>query len=52
MVNFAKMKDLSMSMNDNETVIVCTRNKIKRKKGRGGVSIFIQPEKRPTWYLF
>jgi len=32
------------SMDENETVIVRTQNKIKRKRGRGGVSIIRQPE--------
>ena len=31
-------------MDENETVIVRTQNKIKRKRGRGGVSIIRQPE--------
>ena len=31
-------------MDDNETVIVRTKNKIKRKRDRGGVSIISQPE--------
>ena len=32
LVNFAKMKGMILSMNENETVIVCTQNKIKRKR--------------------
>jgi len=36
LVNFAKMKDMILSMDDNDTVIVRTPNKIKRKRGRGG----------------
>ena len=44
MVNFAKM-DMILSMDGNETVIVRTKNKIKRKRDRGGVSIS-QPEEK------
>jgi len=46
LVNFAKMKDMILSMDENETVIVRTQNKIKRKRGRGGVSIISQPEEK------
>ena len=38
LVNFAKMEDM--------IVIVRTKNKIKRKRGRGGVSIISQPEEK------
>jgi hypothetical protein len=44
-VNFAMMKDMILSMYANQTVIVRTKNKIKRKRGAGGVSIISQPEK-------
>ena len=43
LVNFAKTKDMILSMDENETVIVRTQNKIKCKRGRGGVSIISQP---------
>jgi len=46
LVNFAKMKDMILSMDDKETVIVRTKNKIKRKRDRGGVSIISQPEEK------
>ena len=46
LVNFAKMKDMILSMDENETVIVRTQNKIKRTRGRGGVSIISQPEEK------
>jgi len=46
LVNFAKMKYMILSMDENETVIVCTQNKIKRKRDRGGVSIISQPEEK------
>jgi len=46
LVNFAKMKDMILSMDENETVIVRTQNKIKRKRGGGGVSIISQPEEK------
>jgi hypothetical protein len=39
LVNFARMKDMILSMDDDETVIVRTDKKIKRKRGEGGVSI-------------
>jgi len=44
LVNFAKMKDMILSMDDNETVIVRTEKKIKRKRDAGGVSIISEPE--------
>jgi len=37
--------DMILSMDGNETVIVRTKNKIKRKRDRGGVSIS-QPEEK------
>jgi len=40
------MKDMILSMDDNETVIVRTKNKIKRKGDRVGVSIISQPEEK------
>jgi len=52
LVNFAKMKDMILSMDDNETVIVRTKNKIKRKRDRGGVSIISQLEEKTYRVLF
>jgi hypothetical protein len=52
LVNFANMKVMILSLDSDVTVIVRTQNKIKRKRGRGGVSIISQPEKKPTGYLF
>jgi len=46
LVNLAKMKDMILSMDDNDSVIVHTPNNIKRKRGRGGVSIISQPEEK------
>jgi len=46
LVDFAKMKDMILSMDENETVIVCTKTKIKRKRGIEGVSIITQPEEK------
>jgi len=46
LVNFAKMKDMILSMDENETVLVRTQNKIKRKRGIGGVSIISQLEEK------
>jgi hypothetical protein len=46
LVNFAKMKDMILSMDDNETVTVRTEKKIKRKRGAGGVSIISEPEEK------
>jgi len=46
LVNFAKMKDMILSMDENETVVVRTQNKIKRKRGRGEVSIISLPEEK------
>ena len=44
LVNFAKMKDIVLTMDENETVIVRKQNKITRNRGTGGVSIISQPE--------
>ena len=41
LVNFAKMKDIVLTMDENETVIVGTQNKVKCKTGRGGVNLTI-----------
>jgi hypothetical protein len=46
LVNFSKMKDMILARNDKETVTVRTPNKIKRKWGKGGVSIISQPEEK------
>jgi len=45
-LNFAKMKDMILSMDENETATVRTQNKIKRKRRRGGVSTISQPEEK------
>jgi hypothetical protein len=45
LVNFAKMKDMILAVDDNETAIVRTQNKIKRKRGKGEVRIN-QPEEK------
>jgi len=44
LVNFAKIKDMILSKKDDETVIVRTENKIKRKKSNGGVNVISEPE--------
>jgi hypothetical protein len=41
-----------LAMDDNETVIVRTQNKIKRKRGKGGVSIIRQPEEKTKSLFF
>jgi hypothetical protein len=46
LVNFEKMKDMILSMEADETVTVRTQNKMKRKRGRGEVSIISQPEEK------
>jgi hypothetical protein len=35
-----------LNANEDETVIVRTKNKIKRKRDRGGVNIISQPEEK------
>jgi len=45
-VNFEKIKDMILSKKDDETVIVRTENKIKRKKVDGGVHLISEPEDR------
>jgi len=44
LVNFEKIKDMILSKKDDETVIVRTENKIKRKKIDGGVHLISEPE--------
>ena len=44
LVNFAKMKDMILSKEDYETVIVRTKNKIKRKRSNGRANIISEPE--------
>jgi len=44
MVNFEKIKDMILSMKDDETVIVRTENKFKRKKIDGGVHLISERE--------
>jgi hypothetical protein len=46
MINFAKMKDMILSMDADETVTVRTKIKIKRKRCDGGVNIISQPEEK------
>jgi len=38
------MKDMILTKEDNETVIVRTKNEIKRKNSNGGVNIISEPE--------
>jgi len=51
LVNFAKMKDMIL-IEGEETVIVRTKNKIKRKKSKGGVNIISEPENKTYKVLF
>ena len=44
LVNFEKIKDMILSKKDDETVIVRTENKIKRKNMDGGVHLISEPE--------
>jgi len=44
LVNFEKIKDMISSKKDDDTVIVRTENKIKRKKIDGGVHLISEPE--------
>jgi len=46
LVNFEKIKDMILSKKDDETVIVRTENKIKRKKIDGGVHLISEPENK------
>jgi len=43
-VKFEKIKDMILSKKHDETVIVRTENKIKRKKIDGGVHFISEPE--------
>jgi hypothetical protein len=45
LVTFAKMKKMILSTDVDETVILRTKNKVKRKRCERGVSIISQPEK-------
>ena len=44
LVNFSKIKEMILSKDDAETVIVHTENQIKRKKIDGGVNLITEPE--------
>jgi hypothetical protein len=44
LVNFVKMKDMILNGDENDTVVVHTKHKMKRKKGKGGVNIVSEPE--------
>jgi len=44
LVNFAKIKDIILSKKEDETGIVHTEHKIKRKRIDGGVNLIIEPE--------
>jgi len=44
LVNFEKIKDMILSKKDDETVIVRTENKMKRKKIGGGVHLISESE--------
>jgi hypothetical protein len=46
LVNFAKIKDMILSKDESEGVIVHTKNKIKRKKSNGGVNLINEPEEK------
>jgi len=46
LINFEKIRDMILNGPEDETVIVRTAKKIKRKRGRGGVSIISQPEEK------
>jgi len=43
-VNFEKIKDMILIKKADKTVIVCTENKIKRKKIAGGVHLISERE--------
>jgi hypothetical protein len=44
LVNFAKIKDMILRNKDDETVIMHTEHKTKRKKSNGGVHLISKPE--------
>jgi hypothetical protein len=46
LVNFAKVKDMILSTNVDETVTVRTNNKIKRKRCYGALNIISQPQEK------
>jgi hypothetical protein len=46
LVNFEKMKDMLLAAAQNETVIIRTPNKMKRKRYRGEVHIISEPEEK------
>jgi hypothetical protein len=46
LVHFAKMKEMILSSDADETVTVRTKNKIKRKRRNGKVNIISQPEEK------
>ena len=52
LVNFEKIKDMILSKKDDETVIVRTENKIKRKKIDRGVHLISEPEDKTYSVVF
>jgi hypothetical protein len=44
LVNFAKMKDIILNEDENDTVVVHTKHKIKHKKSKGGMNIISEPK--------
>ena len=44
LVNFERLKDIILAADENETVIVRTPNKMKRKRCRGGLNISVPEE--------
>jgi len=52
LVNFAKIRDMILSRKDDETVILRTENKIKRKKIDGGVHLISEREDKTYRVLF
>lgn len=43
LVNFEKIKSMILKRNESQIVIVRTKNKIKRKRGKGGINIVTEP---------
>jgi hypothetical protein len=44
LVNFDRMKDMILTWDETETVIVHTEKKIKRKRDKGRINIITEPE--------
>ena len=46
LVNFEKIREMILKRDDTESVTVCTKKKIIRKRDAGGVNVVTEPEEK------